>query len=217
MAQTVENIIQGAAEVYLGDKGGDFPATPTATTSVTATGNITTSTVGGTGNANYASVGYTSEGLDVSFEPDYLDVEVDQLLDSAALFKTSQRVTISTSFTEATLGNLAFTLGQAATTITGTYASAGDSSILKIEGGSLGAAPLERSFVAVGPAPRQASGNLKSERIYYHPRVISVEAVATGVKRNEATMFPVTFRCLPDSADTDMEYGRVVDRLYGTA
>jgi hypothetical protein len=214
MAQDVDNIIQGAAQIFLGDKGAAFPTMGAATLPITGAGNMPAA-------GNYTSVGYTSEGLDITFEPDYLDVEVDQLLDSAALFKTSQKVTIATSFTEATLDNLAFVLGQKAATVVGAALSAsGSTRAITIEGGSLGAAPEERAFVAVGPSVREgafaATTTKFSERIYYNPRVISVEAVSTAVKRAEASVFPVTFRCLPDSAQTGAEYGKVVDRVYGT-
>lgn len=207
MAQNVDNIIQGAAEIWLGAKGTAFPTAPAATASYK------------TGLGGLTAVGYTSEGLDITFEPDYLDVEVDTLLDSAALFKTKQRVTIATSFTEATLDNLAFVLGQKASTVSGNQAASGDVKSITIDGGALGSAPEERAFVAVGPSSRDAgtvSATEFTERIYYAPRVISVESVGVAVKRNEATMFPVTFRCLPDSNQVGAEYGRVVDRIYGT-
>jgi hypothetical protein len=208
MAQNVDNIIQGAAEVYLHATSKTALGAPTAAQSQKAALN------------GFVSVGYTSEGLDITFEPDYLDVEVDTLLDSAALFKTKQRVTIATSFTEATLENLAFVLGQKASTVSGTIAASGDIKSITIDGGALGSAPEERAFMAVGPAPRdlgttKGAGEL-TERVYYAPRVISVEQVGVAVKRNEATMFPVTFRCLPDSASTGSEYGKVIDRIYGT-
>jgi hypothetical protein len=207
MAQNVDNIIQGAAEIYLGAAKLAVPAVGTGVSQKTSV-------------AGFSSVGYTSEGLDITFEPDYLDVEVDTLLDSAALFKTKQKVTIATSFTEATLANLAFVLGQKASTVTAVgAAAAGDYTQIVIDGGALGSAPEERSLLAVGPAPRDVGATVASnlaERIYYAPRVISVESVAVAVKRNEATMFPVTFRCLPDSASTGSEYGKVVDRIYGT-
>jgi len=35
----------------------------------------------------FRHTGFTTEGLEVSYEPDYGEVEVDQLLDSAKLFK----------------------------------------------------------------------------------------------------------------------------------
>lgn len=219
MAGNVKNILQGGAKVYLGPAGTAAPAAPAATASQT------------TSVGSFVDVGHTSEGLDITFEPDYLDVEVDLLLDSAALFKTSQRLTIVTSFTEATLENFAFVIGQpdssiaefvaAGTNQTGTHGdTAGDYKTLTIDGGSLGDEPEERAFLAIGPAPRQdRTVNYVSnqERIYYAPRVISTETVSTGVKRNEVTMFPVTFRCLPDTTQTaGQEYGKIVDRLYGT-
>jgi hypothetical protein len=113
-------------------------------------------------------------------------------------------------------------LGQKASTVTevvGTQIASGDVRTITIDGGALGSAPEERSFMAVGPSVRDvgtASATEFTERVYYAPRVISVESVAVAVKRNEATMFPVTFRCLPDSASTGAEYGKVIDRLYGT-
>lgn len=210
MAQNVDNIIQGAAEIYLHATAKTAPGAATAAQSQKAALN------------GFVSVGYTSEGLDITFEPDYLDVEVDTLLDSAALFKTKQKVTIATSFTEATLANLAFVLGQKASTVTevvGTQTASGDVRAITIDGGALGSAPEERAFLAVGPSVRDVgtfSATEFTERVYYAPRVISVEAVGVAVKRNEATMFPVTFRCLPDSASVGAEYGKVIDRLYGT-
>lgn len=215
MAQEVKNIIAGAAQVFLSDLNsstGKPNALPAFATNASAVGG---GTGAGTGGTLWENVGFTSEGLDLSFEPEYLDVEVDQLLDSAALFKTSQKVTIATSFTEASLKNLAFVLGQPSSTYTTAADAAGEYNTLTIKGGELGDAPLVKSFYAVGPSPRTATGNLKTERVYYHPRVISIESVSTGVKRNEVTMFPVTFRCLPDSDATDAEYGSVIDRLYG--
>lgn len=224
MAGNVRNIIQGGAKVYLGPKGTAFPTFTDASASGTA-GDVETS--------GFVDVGHTSEGLDITVEPDYLDVEVDLLLDSAALFKTSQRVTIATSFTEATLENFAFVIGQPDSSIAaydktnatdaGALDAPGDYKVLTIDGGALGDEPQERAFVAVGPAPRQEQGSGlewtdHQERVYYAPRVISTETVSTGVKRNEVTMFPVTFRCLPDSgAAAGEEYGKIVDRLYGTS
>jgi hypothetical protein len=210
MATTVDNIIQGAARIFMAPKGEPMPSGVGNTASY--------STIAG----NWTDVGFTSEGLELTVEPDYLDVEVDQLLDSAALFKTSQRVTLTTSFTESTLTNLAFVIGQASGTVADvsgapTANTAGAVKALTVSGGSLGSAPLERALFAVGPGPRaNTTSSMFSERLYYVPRVISAETVTTGVKRNEASVFPVTFRCLPDSTQVNQEYGQVVDRLYGT-
>jgi hypothetical protein len=45
-----------------------------------------------------------------------------------------------------------------------------------------------------------------------------METVSVGIKRNEATVFPVTFRLLPSNSSTAADgnaiYGKVIDRLY---
>jgi hypothetical protein len=45
-----------------------------------------------------------------------------------------------------------------------------------------------------------------------------METVSVGVKRNEATVFPVTFRLLPSnvekSRDQNAIYGKIIDRVY---
>ena len=52
----------------------------------------------------YTNVGYTSNGLELAFQPDFGEVAVDQLLDVARLFKQGMTVNLNTSFAEATLG-----------------------------------------------------------------------------------------------------------------
>jgi hypothetical protein len=63
--------------------------------------------LGTTGQRWWRDVGYTNNGLEVSYEPSYGDVIVDQLLDAARLFKQSIRVTLKTELAEGTLENMA--------------------------------------------------------------------------------------------------------------
>jgi hypothetical protein len=56
--------------------------------------------------ANYRNVGYTNNGLEISFAPDFGEVMVDQLLDTAKIFKQGMKVTLKTTLAEATLENL---------------------------------------------------------------------------------------------------------------
>jgi hypothetical protein len=64
------------------------------------------------------------------------------------------------------------------------------------------------------------NGGTVVERIYLGYRALSMETVSVGIKRNEATVFPVTFRLLPSSADStksqdgNATYGKVIDRVY---
>lgn len=206
MAYQVRNIIIGAAALYIssGDStdaswdGG--PALPAFGASGSATSALD-------GSADWRHAGFTTEGLEVSYEPDYGDVEVDQLLDSAKLFKQSMRVTINTTLAEAALENLLVAWGQQSATLTSTTST----TELGIAAGALGDEPVERALVAVGPGPKSLSGN-KRERIYHARRVLSVESSAHSVRRNEATVFPVAFRLLPDPNFVGSEYGVIRDR-----
>jgi hypothetical protein len=156
-------------------------------------------------------IGFTNDGIDVMFEPEYQDVQVDQLLDAAVIFKTSQKVSFKTSLTEATLENLARAIGQATSTVSGTLVNADDEKVLGLRGGSLGEFPVEVGLVAVANGPRTTIANGKTERVFEAFRAISVESVGIPVKRNEVTAFPVSFRCLPDSLGA---YVAVADRVY---
>ncbi len=211
MAYNARNIILGAAALYLskGDSTqadyADGPALPTAP----ATAGASIATGFEAANSGWRHAGYTSEGLELAYEPEWTDIEVDQLLDSARIFKTSMRATINTTFVEAQLENLLVAWGQGAAT----YSDAAATTELGIAGGALGDEPVERSLAAVGPAPRSVTGNVRRERVYYARRVLSVDSVSVAIRRDEATMFPVSFRLLPDgNAPFGREYGLIRDR-----
>lgn len=211
MAYNARNIIVGAAALFLSDSDStqtgynDGPALPAG---VPGTPFATTME----GAVDFRHAGYTSEGLELAYEPDYTDIEVDQLLDSAKIFKTSMRATINTTLVEGQLENLLIAWGQGS----GTLNSTATETTLGIAAGSLGDEPVERALVAVGPAPRSSTGE-RRERIYHARRVLSVDSVSVAVRRDEATMFPVSFRLLPDSNFPGSEYGVIRDRNIGTA
>lgn len=217
MALTKKNIIVGAARVWLGPSVSDTDSLAASKPAfVVGTRYSTTLETGNTPyNPNAAAtsttawreVGYTQDGLEVATDPSFGEVEVDQLLDSARIFKDGMSLSISTTFAEATLENLLIAWGQSATSVSSVGV---DESELAIEGGVLGEAPLERGLIAVGNAPEQAGGNKYGERVYQAYRVLSVEATSLNNSRSEAATIPVTFRALP--ADNG-RYGSVRDRL----
>ena len=165
------------------------------------------STSSATTGAAYRNVGYTNNGLQITYNPSYGSVTVDQLLDSAKLFKETMEVMIATEFAEGTLENVLGVFGQSASTLSG--------STLGLAAGALGEAPVERQLVAVGQAPTTASSS-KTERVYYARRVLSVQQSQFSLARNSASTFPVTFRLLPSGAsgDAGKEYGTIVDRTW---
>lgn len=214
-ANNKQNIIVGAASLYIGNTSVNTSVAASQKPAFAAQSYRTTlesvawnaASTDPTSPAFWKSTGYTQEGLEVSYEPDFGDVEVDQLLDSALTFKQGMRVSLNTTLAEATLYNLMLSWGQSASTLTSTASDAE----LVIEGGSLGDAPLERSLIAVGNGVhgRGASDVSYSERTYHAFRVLNVEQSTHGYKRNENTGIPVSMRALP--ADNG-QYGKIKDR-----
>ena len=168
---------------------------------------VDNATSSATTGAGYRNVGYTNNGLQITYNPSYGAVTVDQLLDSAKLFKETMEVMIATEFAEGTLENVLGVFGQSGATLNG--------STLGMAAGALGEAPVERQLIAVGQAPTTAASS-KTERVYYARRVLSVQQSQFSLSRNAAATFPVTFRLLPSGATTDAgkEYGTIVDRTW---
>ena len=179
------------------------------TTTLNAVDVDASGTASATTGAAYRNVGFTNNGLQITYNPSYGSVTVDQLLDSAKLFKETMEVMIATEFAEGTLENVLGVFGQSASTLT----NAGKQ--LGLAAGALGEAPVERQLVAIGQAPTTAASS-KTERVYYARRVLSVQQSQFSLARNAASTFPVTFRLLPSgaSADAGAEYGTIVDRTW---
>jgi hypothetical protein len=168
---------------------------------------------GGATAAAYRNVGFTNNGLQISYQPTYDSVTVDQLLDTAKLFKSAMQVQISTEMAEGTLENVLAVFGQKSSTLTETGTGLTATDTLGLEAGALGSAPTERQLIAIGQAP--TADATETERVYYARRVLSVEQSQFSLARTAATTFPVTFRLLP-SGETDhvgSEYGKIIDRV----
>ena len=179
----------------------------------------------------YRNVGFTNNGLQITYNPTYDSVTVDQLLDTAKLFKSAMEVMIATELSEGTLENVLVVFGQSddptSNTISNTNTIIEDTGFatgtvntkktLGLAAGALGIAPTERQLVAVGHAPSTTNGtnNKQTERVYYARRVLSVQQSQFTLARSQATTFPVTFRLLPTamSGYEGQEYGKIIDRV----
>ena len=201
----VENSEPGVAKSATTGKLNGVPAF-----SSSASYRVTLDNAQSTADNAYRNVGYTNNGLQITYNPTYDSVTVDQLLDTAKLFKSAMEVMIATEMSEGTLENVLTVFGQGSTTLTGT---AGNQT-LGLEAGALGVQPTERQLIAIGQAPTETS--TKSERIYYARRVLSVQQSQFSLARNTPTTFPVTFRLLPDgqTAYAGSEYGKIIDRTW---
>jgi hypothetical protein len=156
----------------------------------------------------FRNVGYTMNGLEIQFQPDFGEVQVDQVLDVAKLYKQGMQVNLNTTFAEATLENLLFALA-AKDGVNGDLTTVAGNPTLNLSAGDIGECPVERGLVAVGPGTGDCALGDQIERVYVAYRALSIESVTVGAKRDEATMFEVSFRLLPND---DASYGKIVDR-----
>jgi hypothetical protein len=160
--------------------------------------------------AEFRNVGYTMNGLELVFQPDFGEVEVDQLLDVAKLYKQGMQVNLNTAFAEATLENLLFALaGKDDDLGTGGTGFAAGNPTMNLSAGDIGECAVERGMVAVGPGTGDCAIGDQIERIYVAYRALSIESVTVAARRDEPTMFEVSFRLLPND---QASYGQIVDR-----
>jgi hypothetical protein len=164
--------------------------------------------------ATYTNVGYTMNGLELQFQPDFGEVQVDQILDVAKLYKQGMQVNLATAFAEATLENLLLALAFNDDQLTGTKGSS-NGQVMNLSAGELGECPVERGIVAVGPGTGDCANSATVERVYTAYRALSIENVTVSAKRDEASMFEVSFRLLPE--DASGSYGKIVDRTFTPA
>ena len=194
MAITTANIVVGEATVEIGEEGTAF--------------------------ASLTDVGATMEGVELSWEPDMVDIEVDQFGDAAKVIQSRVKVMIKTTLAEATLTNLAHAWNYSSVTSSTDSAGAdivtdldtvvGASATKTFKFGIENVYPYEKVLQIIGNAPgTTASTTLK--RIFQTKRAVSYSASSHSMKRAEAVAFPVEFRILPNSADTDYEYGKIID------
>jgi hypothetical protein len=201
---TSTNIIVGAAALFVADT----TLTPDDLEAPSANASMKTTL---SNNAAYENVGYTMNGLELQFQPDFGEVQVDQILDVAKLYKQGMQVNLATAFAEATLENLLLSLAYSDSKLTGTKSSSAGRA-LDLSAGDIGECPVERGIVAVGPGTGDCEDSAYVERVYSAYRALSIENVTVSAKRDEASMFEVSFRLLPE--DVSGSYGKIIDRTW---
>lgn len=161
---------------------------------------------------NLTSVGATQEGVEIMWEPDMVDIEVDQYGDAAKVIQSRVKVMVKTTLAEATLNNLA---------IAWSYDNEDDGADVLVNNdgantktfmfGVQNVYPYERAIQIVGNAPGSTASTTKTRK-FNTKRAITFESSSIAMKRAEATTFAVSFRILPVSADVSYEYGKIIDQ-----
>ena len=197
------NIIVGAASFFVADTTLDSASRPVFVDDESYRDTLADDPL-------FTNVGYTMNGLEIQFQPDFGEVQVDQLLDVAKLYKQGMQVNLNTAFAEATLENLLIALAYGEDKLNGGVGTLLTGRELTLSAGDLGECPVERGIIAVGPGTGDCEIGSSLERVYIAYRALSIENVTVSAKRDEASMFEVSFRLLPD--DTEGSYGKITDR-----
>ena len=203
---TSTNIIVGAAALFVADS--TLNTTTNAIPSFVSTESYKSTL---SSDPDYTNVGYTMNGIELQFQPDFGEVQVDQVLDVAKLYKQGMQVNLATTFAEATLENLLLATAGQDSDLSGSK-STSNGRVLNLSAGDIGECPVERGIVAVGPGTGDCEDSGNVERVYVAYRALSIENVTVSAKRDEASMFEVSFRLLPD--DLTATYGKIVDRTH---
>lgn len=190
MAVSVDNIIIGAGNLFISEQ----------------TSNLE-SVIGSSAGRDQYHVGATMEGVEVQYEPDYVDVVIDQLKDAAMIYFNGYRVTVRTNLAEATLDNLKVTWGMPDAALTSNSSTARLALPIPAD------EPKERKLLVIGRSPL-SDANTTLERRYFCRRAVAVDASSHALKRGEATMFPVAFRILADPTYSNNlgDYGYIEDQ-----
>jgi hypothetical protein len=192
MAVTTSNIVVGEATVKTG------------------LSNITMT------NADFDSltdVGATQGGLEISWEPDMVDIEIDQYGDAARVIQSKVKVMVKTTLAEGTLKNLAMawnydnTIGGDALKANTTAANT-----TTFHFGAQSVNPFEYALQVVGQAPGSTASVTKTRK-FNTKRAISMTTSMISMKRAEATVFETSFRILPVTGDSGYEYGKIIDQI----
>ena len=196
MAITTTNIVVGEATVGIGEAGTSFGAV--------------------------TDVGATIDGVELSWEPDMVDIEVDQFGDAAKVIQSRVKVMMKTTLAEATLRNLAHAWNYSSTVASSDSAAAdivtdldtisGASASVTFKFGIENVYPYEKVVEVVGKAPGTTAAATKT-RTFQTKRAVSYAASSHSMKRSEAVAFPVEFRILPTAADVGYEYGKIMDQV----
>lgn len=158
-------------------------------------------------------VGATTGGVEISWEPDMVDIEIDQYGDAAKVIQSKVKVMVKTTLSEGTLNNLATAWSYDNVTGGESIKANNDGANTKsFLFGSQSVYPFEYALQIVGNAPGSTASVTKTRK-FNTKRAVSFASSMISMKRSEATVFEISFRVLPVTEDSGYEYGKIIDQI----
>jgi hypothetical protein len=173
VAVTTTNLIMGPAALYTGAFGETEPA-------VTAEG------IGAAPSSDdWTDVGGTTDGLSLKIAQEYKELEVDQIVDVPGRRLTKRDFSLETNMAEPTLENLSVALNGGTVTV-GTSGAAGTTTY-EPDDTTSATQPTYRALIVDGYSPDS------NRRRVIVRKVLSTAGVETAYKKDDQTVFKVTF------------------------
>jgi hypothetical protein len=224
-----KNIIVGAASLFIHAPGpitdpgaGEMPSF--------AGGESYRETLSTAGMEEWRNVGYTQNGMTLTITPDFGEVEVDQLLDSAKIFKQGMEVMLNTTFAEATLENLLYAIAastnnlnggldapDAKTTLPDSYSGVRLDSTNEYYHGGLrdGTGTSERKGIDAVDAAADPTGSLTGQGAQYPPGTVADGMDMLEITAGELGECPVERAlCAIGPGTGACEVGDEIERIY---
>lgn len=152
--------------------------------------------------AGWEQVGYTDDGVEITYSPTYKDIEVDEELSPVQVILVKESATIMAKLAEATILNM----NRAISASLYSSSSAAANDIIRLDFGSGVSEEVMVGFE--GPAP----GSTGLTRVFIAYRAKSVASVGQKYSRQDKVILPLELRILADSTqDAGKRLGMMVD------
>ncbi len=190
MPVTATNLIAGPGTLYTGAFGATEPADSAVNTTPSA--------------STWTDVGGTQDGVSLNAEREFFELEVDQIVDVPGRRLTKRDLQVVTNLAEPTLDNLVIVLNGGTKTASAAYATYDpDDTVAATQG-------TYRALLFDGYAPQSVAGATMRRRVVVR-KVLSIENVESAYKKDEMTLFPVTFAA--HYVSSSIKPFRIIDQL----
>lgn len=178
MSANVVNLVQGPATVYIGSFGATEPLNAAVNSTPQASA--------------WTDVGGTTDGVEISINQEYKELEVDQVVDIPGRRLVKRDMSVKTNLAEPTLQNLLYSLndvnggslGASGTGFAGYYEPAFTDSATQ---------PTYRALILHGWAAGAGAGGVSKRRMVILRKVLSSDNVEFAYKKEDQTVFSVTW------------------------
>lgn len=190
MPVTTTNLIAGPAVLYTGAFGATEP---------------TDALVGSSPSASaWTDAGGTQDGVEMTIDRDFLEMDVDQLVDMPGRRLTKRDYQVKTNLAEPTLANLSVAMNGGTVTASAAFQTYDpDDTVAATQ-------PTYKAIILDGYAPQTVAAATMRRRFVIR-KVLSIESIESSYKKDEMTLVPVTFGAHYVSAS--IKPFRIIDQL----